>query len=68
MTFVYLMVNDIRVLRDQSGFQAIKQDLFANGLTQKSDCPRGQYLRTRRLIGLPRNEDCWHRETISAQM
>jgi hypothetical protein len=48
-----LMTNEFRVLRDQSGFQAIKQDLFANGLAQESDCTRGQHLRARRLIGMP---------------
>jgi hypothetical protein len=47
------MTNEFRVLRDQSGFQAIKQDLFANGLAQESDCTRGQHLRARRLIGMP---------------
>jgi hypothetical protein len=47
-----LMANEFRVLRGQSGFQAIKQDLFANGLAQESDCPRCQHLRARRLIGI----------------
>jgi hypothetical protein len=48
------MANEFRVLRGQSGFQAIKQDLFANGLAQESDCPRCQHLRARRLIGISR--------------
>jgi len=48
-----------------SGFQAIKRRLFAKGFAQESDCPCGQYLRTHRLIGLPRNDDCWHREAIA---
>ena len=50
-----------------SGSKAIKQGLFAKGLAQESDCPCSQHLRTRRLIGMPRNEDRWCRETIAAE-
>jgi hypothetical protein len=31
--------------------------LFAKGLVQESDCSRGQHMRTRRLIGMPRKAD-----------
>jgi hypothetical protein len=48
-------------------FQAINQGLFAKGLAQEGDCSRGQRLRTRRLIGMACNEDCWRRETIDAE-
>ena len=50
-----------------SGFQAIKQSLFAKGLAQESDCPCGQHLGTRRLIGMPRNNDCRYREAIGPE-
>jgi hypothetical protein len=50
-----------------SGFQAIKQSLFAKGLAQESDCSCGQHLRTRRLIGLPGNKDRRRCETIVAE-
>ena len=49
-----------------SGFEAIKQGMFAKGLAQESQCACRQHLRTRRLIGMPRNEDRWCRETIAA--
>jgi hypothetical protein len=57
----------INVMVKASGVQAIKQDLFAKGLAQESDCPCGKHLRTRRLIGISRNEDRWRRETIDAE-
>jgi len=50
-----------------SGFQAIKEDLFAKGFAQESNRPCGQHLRPRRLIGMPRNDDCWHREAIGLE-
>ena len=49
------------------GFQATKQGLFAKGLAKESNCPSGQYLRTRRLVGMPGNDDCWHREAIGPE-
>jgi len=54
-------------MTDQGGFQGIVHGLFAKWLAQESDCSCGQHLCTRRLIGVPCNEDYWHRETISAQ-
>ena len=50
-----------------SCFQTIKQGLFAKGLAQESNCPSGQYLRTRGLVGMPGNDDCWYRETTGPE-
>ena len=46
-----LMVNDIRGLTDQCGFQAVNQGFLAEGLAEEPDCPRCQYPRTCRLVG-----------------
>jgi hypothetical protein len=51
-----------------SGSQAIQQGLFAKGFAQESDCPCGQHLLTRCLIGLPCNKDRRRCETIAAEM
>jgi hypothetical protein len=48
------MVNDIRVLTDQSGFQPIDQGFLSKGLPQERDCR--QHLRTRRLVSKTRLE------------
>jgi len=50
------------------GSQAIQQGLFAKGFAQESDCPCGQNLLTRCLIGLPRNKDRRRCETIADEM
>jgi hypothetical protein len=50
-----------------SCFQTIEQGLFAKRLAQESNCPSGQYLRTRGLIGMPRNKDRRRREAIGPE-
>jgi multisubunit Na+/H+ antiporter MnhG subunit len=60
----------LRVLiRDQLTRPLITHPLkrFTKGLAQESDCPCGKHLRTRRLIGISRNEDRWRHETIDAE-
>jgi hypothetical protein len=58
------MVNDIRVLTDQSGFHEINQGFLAKGLAQEPDRTSRQRLGTRRLISKTRNKYCWRRETL----